>query len=392
MFICIAGKNDIAVDVTRYILELDLDINIGVTFNKTETGVNSWQRSFKKYAISMGLKEYSLEEIYDIEDVVFISLEYDRIVKPEKFKNARLFNIHFSLLPAYKGMYTSAIPILNNETTVGVTFHRIDKGIDTGDIISQVSFEIGDISSRELYSQYIKYGTKLVIDNLRAIIEHKEISYPQNSIGSTYYSRKYIDYSNIAIDLNQTAYYIHKQLQAFNFREYQLPAIDGTAIIADTITTTKSTNKPGEILFENASSMVISTVDYNIVCFKDRLAQLLQACETNNVEITKEICCVKAHINAQETEHGWSPLMVATYFNSVDVVNVLISLGADINQCNYNGTNLLMYAKEAYIRYGDSQLFKMYKRLGLREDQSDYSGHDLFYYLEKDGIQIKELV
>lgn len=71
------------------------------------------------------------------DDLIFISLEFDKIVNPDLFKDARLYNIHFSLLPSYKGMYTSAIPILNGEEMVGVTFHEIDKGIDTGNIIAQ---------------------------------------------------------------------------------------------------------------------------------------------------------------------------------------------------------------------------------------------------------------
>ena len=58
--------------------------------------------------------------------------------------NLNLINylIFISLLPKYRGVFTSTNVILNNEKTTGVTFHKIDKGIDTGDIIGQKSFKL----------------------------------------------------------------------------------------------------------------------------------------------------------------------------------------------------------------------------------------------------------
>lgn len=391
MFVCIAGKNNIAIDVTEYLLSLKRQIDIGVVYNSTETGKDGWQRSFRKYAEKKKLKSYKLEEIYDMDDVVFISLEYDRIIKPSKFKNARLYNIHFSLLPYYKGMYTSALPILNNESKVGVTFHKIDSGIDTGDIIAQKSFSLKDMTCRELYFSYIKYGTELVIKYLEQVLDSKEQAYQQRGEISTYYSKSSIDYNNIIVDLNQTALGIYNQIRAFNFREYQLPKIYGTPIIGAKITTIRSIDKPGTIIFENKSEMFLATVDYNIIVYKDRLDELLYACEIGDSNMVKDICNVKEHINAQNNL-GWSSLMVSTYNNYIDIVEFLISQGADIKMVNNNGTNMLMYAKDAYIKSNDNTLFKLYKRMGLSEYDKDYNGHDLLYYIRYNNIEFSELV
>ena len=138
MFICVAGKNNIAVDVLEYLIRINNGrYELGVVCNKTETGKNSWQKSLRFFSQRFNVPEYHLEDMYMRDDLIFISLEFDKIVNPDLFKDARLFNIHFSLLPSYKGMYTSAIPILNGEEMVGVTFHEIDKGIDTGNINAQ---------------------------------------------------------------------------------------------------------------------------------------------------------------------------------------------------------------------------------------------------------------
>ena len=387
MFVCIAGKNNIAINVTEYILSLKLPVEIGAIFNKTETGEDGWQRSFKRYATIKGIKEYKLEDIYEIPDLVFISLEFDRIIKPEKFKDARLYNIHFSLLPRYKGMYTSVFPILNDEERVGVTFHKIDAGIDTGDIIAQKSFPLDDITSRELYFNYIKYGTQLVLEHIEDVLAGKEQAVPQKEQDSSYYSKKSIDYNNLQIDLEQTAHGIHNQIRAFNFREYQLPYINNTFIIGDKITNIRSNKKPGTVVMENENSLMMSTIDYYIILYKDRFEELLTACETGNINLVKEICSVREHINAKNIR-GWSPLMVATYHNKKDIVKHLISIGANIWDVNNNGTNLLMYAKDAYKIYKDSFLFQFFRGLGLSENMKDFSGHNLLYYMEIDDVHI----
>lgn len=106
-----------------------------------------------------------------IPDVLFISLEFDRLIKTERFCSEKLYNIHFSALPKYKGVYTSITPILNGEISSGVTLHKIDNGIDTGDIIAQRIFKI-DIndSARDLYFKYLKQGFMLFKQNIASLI------------------------------------------------------------------------------------------------------------------------------------------------------------------------------------------------------------------------------
>ena len=169
-YVCVAGKNNIAVAVLKRIIAQYGKEKICVICNKTETGENGFQRSFRQYARLVGVMECQLEEIYEINNLVFLSLEFDQIIKPELFKDARLYNIHFSLLPKYKGMYTSTHPILNDEKYAGVTLHFIDAGIDTGDIIDQEQFEIGNSDCRELYMKYIEYGTAVVLRNIDNLI------------------------------------------------------------------------------------------------------------------------------------------------------------------------------------------------------------------------------
>lgn len=392
MFVCVAGKNNIAVDVLEYLIFNCRDrYQLGIVCNKNEKGVNSWQKSLRKFAEEHAVKEYRLEELYEKEQLVFISLEFDQIVKPELFSDAQLYNIHFSLLPQYKGMYTSAIPILNGERYVGVTFHKIDQGIDTGDIIAQKKFELNDeYTCRDLYLQYIVNGTRLVLENIENVLDGNVRAIPQPKEDSTYYSKKYIDYSNLKIDLRQTAAGIKRQIRAFSFREYQMPVINGKQIIAAQITNIHSRKPAGTVLMINECSMMMSTIDYNIILYFDRFEELLDACRDGNLQMVKDICAVKEHIYAAN-EKGWTPLIVATYNNQIEIVKYLISMGADIQVKNINGTNLLMYAKDAYINSGNIELFRMFFELGLDIKACDYDGKNVDDYMKEIGRTVQDL-
>jgi methionyl-tRNA formyltransferase len=81
-------------------------------------------------------------------------------------------NLHPSLLPKYRGRASINWAILNGETTLGLTAHFIDEGMDTGDIIDQVSFElrqnqdVGD-ALRMLYPLYEEITVR-VLDYFRS--------------------------------------------------------------------------------------------------------------------------------------------------------------------------------------------------------------------------------
>ena len=104
---------------------------------------------------------------------------------------ANLYAITFCLpcsKDVYKrqGTYTSVTPILNGDMYSGVTLHEIDKGIDTGDIIAQIKFEIGiNDTARDLYFKYNQYGFQLFKENIDSLIKNSFISRQQSKLGST---------------------------------------------------------------------------------------------------------------------------------------------------------------------------------------------------------------
>lgn len=387
--ICIAGKNQVAVNAINYTKKIYSDefIIVGLP-NDDDYGIDNWQPSFKKHLEQLHVETVTLEKLYEIENLVFLSLEYDKIIKPSKFKTKALFNIHFSFLPKYKGMYTSALPILNNEKYSGVTLHYIDEGIDTGEIISQTKFVIDNQDdSFDLYAKYNRYAFCVFKNKIQSLLDNKFESNPQSIRNSTYFSKKSIDYSNLKINYNQTAQVIRNQIRAFAFRPYQLPKFNETKIRFSKITNNRSIYKPKNIINEDFFSYVIATIDYNIILYKDCLETMLNF--IRNYENIK----VKQYINLNyplndKNKNGWDMLIVATYFGNKEIFELLIKNGANIKTTNYKKTNLLMYSLTPFEEKNDKYFFDKLIKLGLDVKSRDGEGNSTLDWIEKRKLKI----
>lgn len=94
--------------------------------------------------------EEEILEVLEKESINWILLAgFMRILSPDfinKFydknlKQARIINIHPSLLPKHKGLHAFEKTFESEDKVGGITIHFIDSGIDTGKIIMQESFE-----------------------------------------------------------------------------------------------------------------------------------------------------------------------------------------------------------------------------------------------------------
>ena len=380
--IVVAGKNNIAVHALEVLVGKLGAENVAVVPNEDDSGVDGHQRSLVKSAKHLNVTVTTLSEVQANKNLLcFIALEYDKLVKPGKFNTERLYNIHFSYLPKYKGMYTSFWPIYHGDNSSGVTLHKIDSGIDTGDIVGQLKFKINSQDRcSDLYENYIKYAIILFDQYVEQLIGTNLIGKSQAKFGSTYYSKNSINYSNVEIGLNVTAWQLQRLVYGYSFRPFQLPVLFGRKITDVTITSEKSSFRPGEILDESEGSMLISTVDYNAVLHFDNLDEIIEKIETAPLQWIKSNIHNIAGINDRNSK-GWSLIIVAAYFGRIDVVKYLISLGANVNDTNYKGTTVLMYAKDYSLRSKDVTLFKLLLNHGSDVALKDYSGKQLVDYL-----------
>lgn len=107
-----------------------------------------------------------------------VVVAYGRIL-PETFLTVfpkGAINVHFSLLPKYRGAAPVNWAIVNGETETGVTTMQMDVGLDTGDILLQRATAIGaDENAIDLMERLSAIGAELLsetltdLDNLKPI-------------------------------------------------------------------------------------------------------------------------------------------------------------------------------------------------------------------------------
>lgn len=100
---------------------------------------------------------------------VAVVVAYGRIL-PESFLTAYprgAINVHFSLLPKYRGAAPVNWSIVNGEIRTGVTTMKMDAGLDTGDILMQEATEIGEEEiAVDLMTRLSHLGAELLSETL----------------------------------------------------------------------------------------------------------------------------------------------------------------------------------------------------------------------------------
>lgn len=191
------GCQAISIDILRFLhAQADVEVIKVITY-EVVADISRGQESIKTVAAEMGINVSSpsrvsselIEEIKNAQPDLIISAYYRKIF-PKKLIDIPplgIINIHPSLLPYYRGPVPTAWAILNGESQFGITIHKVDAGIDTGDILVQASYPIGDDETGfELYLRAMALGASLLIKNFNRIVEDKIIPTKQASGGSYY--------------------------------------------------------------------------------------------------------------------------------------------------------------------------------------------------------------
>ena len=152
----------------------------------------------RSYAKKNNFKITNIKSLYKIKDLIFISIEFEEIIKINRFKSKELFNFHFSLLPKYRGCHTNFFQIYFGEKYSGVTLHKIDDGIDTGPIISNIKFKINANDNAFInYKKLMKNSFLLYKKNFVNIINKRYKEKKQNNKKSSYFTRNSVNYDKM---------------------------------------------------------------------------------------------------------------------------------------------------------------------------------------------------
>ncbi len=152
----------------------------------------------KEYALTKGFTVRQPDRIRNADEIevlksfdadVFVVAAYGQILSQEILDIPKFcpVNVHGSLLPKYRGASPIQRAIADGEEVTGVTIMRMDKGVDTGDMIAKVAVPITDNDDEDtMYARLADEGSKLLIEVLKTI-EAGTVSFtPQDDSEATY--------------------------------------------------------------------------------------------------------------------------------------------------------------------------------------------------------------
>ncbi len=94
-------------------------------------------------------------------------------------------NVHGSLLPQYRGAAPINWAVINGEQETGVTTFKLKHEIDTGDILLQESFPIGeDETAGEVHDRMKEIGAQLLVKTVEGLVNGTLEEKPQSEIES----------------------------------------------------------------------------------------------------------------------------------------------------------------------------------------------------------------
>jgi methionyl-tRNA formyltransferase len=124
-------------------------------------------------------------------------------------------NLHFSLLPEYRGASPVAQAILDGKSLTGVSTMYMSEGLDEGDILLQRDCPIGITENKaSLESKLAQIGAEVLMQTISAI-ENKTVKrIPQDSTKATYTTKITTEMGKI--DWAQPSLQIHNQVRGLN--------------------------------------------------------------------------------------------------------------------------------------------------------------------------------
>ncbi|WP_298314746.1 formyltransferase family protein [uncultured Aquimarina sp.] len=222
------GSKKIGLSCLQFLYEQSKSLNyniLGILTNSRGKDILEYAES-NKITVIDNLDEYlALIEPVDIA----ISVQYHQILRKEHINKAKeiTVNLHMAPLPEYRGCNQFSFAILEDKKEFGTTIHRLEEGIDSGDIIFEKRFPMsGDIWVQELHHKTHSASVTLFEESLENLIQGNYVLKPQKEFveerGTSLHYRKEInDIKKIDLDWSESR--IEKHIRATYFPGFEPP-------------------------------------------------------------------------------------------------------------------------------------------------------------------------
>lgn len=193
-------------------------------------GMKLTESAVKKYAVEKGLPVLQPEKLKApqfLADLQSLKADLQVVVAfrmlPEvvwSMPPLGTINLHGSLLPHYRGAAPINWAVINGEKETGVTTFKLQQEIDTGNILLQESFPVGDDETAgEVHDRMKVIGAALLVRTIRGLIDGslKEIPQAMTTDGhSTLKHAPKIFTETAGIDWNRSITDIHNLIRGLS--------------------------------------------------------------------------------------------------------------------------------------------------------------------------------
>ncbi|MEO6906487.1 MAG: methionyl-tRNA formyltransferase [Abditibacteriaceae bacterium] len=187
----------------------------------------------KEWAIEHGIAVAQPERARDAEFVArveearpeaIVVVAFGQILPQQILDMPRLFfehgtcvNLHYSLLPRWRGAAPVQRAIEHGDHVTGVSTQHMAAKLDAGDLILSEQIEIGEEEiAGELFERLIPLGTKVLLETLRLVEKGEASRVPQNESQATIAPS--IKAEETKLDWQEPAAYLAHKIHAFNPR------------------------------------------------------------------------------------------------------------------------------------------------------------------------------
>jgi methionyl-tRNA formyltransferase len=163
----------------------------------------------KAAAVELGLPVTArVDDLLGIEAELGVVVAFGRLIKPHVLAHLDMVNVHFSLLPRWRGAAPVERAILAGDAETGVCLMALDEGLDTGDVYECRLLAIGaEETVDELRRRLTEAGTELLVQALGR--GRTGLPTPRPQVGEPTYAAKidahelHLDWTRAAIELDR---------------------------------------------------------------------------------------------------------------------------------------------------------------------------------------------
>jgi len=147
----------------------------GVLNRAKQSGIPTVTLPIKDFADRSEWNQALISEVAKTKPWLVVSAGFMRILAPDFVSKFRTINTHPALLPAFPGAHAVAEALAAGVEVTGATVHYVDEGVDTGQIINQVSVEIHKGDTQTLLHERIKIEErKILVQTIKELVMKAE--------------------------------------------------------------------------------------------------------------------------------------------------------------------------------------------------------------------------